>query len=43
MIQEGNSGTSKPYCFVIMSFGDNLLLQDCYELGIKHIVGGKVT
>lgn len=28
----------KPYCFVIMSFGDNSALQDHYEHGIKPIV-----
>jgi hypothetical protein len=29
---------SRPYCFVIMSFGDNPTLQDHYDLGIKPTV-----
>lgn len=29
---------TRPYCFVIMSFGDNPALQDHYELGIRPTV-----
>ena len=38
MTQEGNSAGHKGYCFVIMSFGEDSALQDCYELVVRPVV-----
>src|SRR5262245_13854859 len=37
-MRDEKSKKIRPYCFVIMSFGDNPVLQDHYELGIRPVI-----